>query len=86
LLRIKTSRIKNLVNAAKKNEGLVYGPFEGIFFDDSDLHKILEAMAYALHLDPQGDSQIVAAQKFLSSKLEAWIGNLPASTGSGRLF
>ena len=39
----KTGRIRNFENAAKGR-----GEHSGIFFDDSDVYKALEGMAYAL--------------------------------------
>ena len=42
-----TGRIKNFENAAKKE-----GKHSGIFFDDSDVYKALEGMAYTLINNP----------------------------------
>ena len=46
---VKTPRIRNFENAAKHS-----GKFEGIYYDDSDVYKALEAIAYSLknHPDP----------------------------------
>lgn len=46
-----TGRIDNFAKAA----GLMKGKFEGIFFNDSDVYKVIEASAYSLinHPDPQ---------------------------------
>ena len=41
-----TSRIANFARAG----GLSEGPFEGIFFNDSDLYKIIEGASYVLAL------------------------------------
>lgn len=43
----KTGRIRNFENAAKKGK-----KHEGIFFDDSDVYKALEAIAYSLKNHP----------------------------------
>jgi DUF1680 family protein len=43
----KTGRIANWDRAAKKE-----GKFEGYFFNDSDVYKVIEAAAYAIKLDP----------------------------------
>ncbi|MCL2742902.1 MAG: glycoside hydrolase family 127 protein [Planctomycetaceae bacterium] len=40
----KTGRISNFARAAKLEEG----PFKGIYFDDSDVYKLLEGTAYSL--------------------------------------
>jgi DUF1680 family protein len=47
----KTGRISNFDKAA----GLMEGEFEGIFFNDSDVYKVLEGVAYSLmsHPDPE---------------------------------
>ncbi len=43
-----TGRISNFAKAA----GLMEGNFEGIFFNDSDVHKLIEAASYTLHTHP----------------------------------
>lgn len=43
-----TGRISNFAKAA----GLTEGNFEGIFFNDSDVHKLVEAASYTLHTHP----------------------------------
>ena len=43
-----TGRISNFAKAA----GLTDGNFEGIFFNDSDVHKLVEAASYTLHTHP----------------------------------
>ena len=63
----KTGRIENFVKAAKKK-----GKFEGLWFNDSDVHKVINGAAYslALHPDPKLDkmtdeviAKIAAAQQ-----------------------
>jgi len=51
----KTGRISNFDKAAKKE-----GKFQGIFFNDSDLYKVLEGASYSLstHPDPALDKQV----------------------------
>ena len=44
---IATPRIQNFINAAKHS-----GKFVGIFYDDSDVYKALEAMGYSLENHP----------------------------------
>lgn len=60
-----TGRIRNFELAAKGE-----GKHSGIFFDDSDVYKALEGMAYALHLqrDP-----------LLEAKIDEWIDKIAAS-------
>ncbi len=63
---VKTARIRNFEKvAAKKGE-----KHEGIYYDDSDVYKALEAMAYSLknHPDP-----------VLEKKADEWIGKIAAA-------
>lgn len=61
----KTGRIRNFENAAKGE-----GQHSGIFFDDSDVYKALEGMAYSLinHPDPE-----------LEAKCDEWIDKFAAA-------
>ena len=51
-----TGRINNFAKAA----GIMEGNFEGIFFNDSDVHKLVEAASYTLctHPNPQWESEL----------------------------
>ncbi|MDE0315230.1 MAG: glycoside hydrolase family 127 protein [Candidatus Poribacteria bacterium] len=51
-----TGRINNFAKAA----GLMEGNFEGIFFNDSDVHKLVEAAAYTLqtHPNPEWEAEL----------------------------
>ncbi len=63
---IKTPRIRNFEKVAR-NKG---EKFEGLYYDDSDVYKALEAMAYALktHPDPA-----------LEAKADEWIDKVAAA-------
>jgi len=61
----KTGRIKNFENAAKKE-----GEHSGIFFDDSDVYKALEGMAYSLKNNPDPE---------LEAKCDEWIAKFAAA-------
>ena len=63
-----TGRIRNFENAAKGE-----GRHSGIFFDDSDVYKALEGMAYSLqnHPDPE-----------LEAKCDEWIDKFAAAQQS----
>ena len=63
---VKTARIRNFEIVAGKREG----KFQGIFYDDSDVFKALEAMAYSLknHPDP-----------VLEKKADDWIDLIAAA-------
>ena len=68
-----TGGLNNIKNAALKHRGESHGEFKGMFYVDENVHKTLEAMCYALSLDPMGDAQIIAAQKSIKDTLEEWI-------------
>ena len=60
-----TGRIRNFENAAKGE-----GEHSGIFFDDSDVYKALEAMAYSLINNPDPE---------LEKKADEWIDKFAAA-------
>jgi DUF1680 family protein len=63
---IKTPRIRNFEKVAR-NKG---EKFEGIYYDDSDVYKALEAMAYALKTHPDST---------LEAKADEWIDKVAAA-------
>ncbi|MEM7538476.1 MAG: glycoside hydrolase family 127 protein [Chloroflexota bacterium] len=62
-----TGRLDNF----KKAAGLMEGPHEGLFFNDSDVFKIMEGAAYSLNLHPDPD-------------LEAYLDNLIADVAASQ--
>ncbi len=60
-----TGRIRNFENAAKRE-----GNHSGIFFDDSDVYKALEGMAYSLQNNPD---------PVLEAKCDEWIDKFAAA-------
>ena len=60
-----TGRIRNFENAAKRE-----GEHSGIFFDDSDVYKALEGMAYSLINNPNPE---------LEKKADEWIDKFAAA-------
>lgn len=63
---VKTPRIRNFEIAAGKKKG----KFEGIFYDDSDVYKALEAIAYSLKNHPDAT---------LQKKADEWIDLIAAA-------
>jgi DUF1680 family protein len=63
---VKTPRIKNFEKVAR-NQGEKH---EGIFYDDSDVYKALEAIAYSLKTHPD---------KKLEAKADEWIDKIAAA-------
>jgi len=63
---VKTHRIRNFEIAA----GLTNGKFEGIFYDDSDVYKAIEAIAYSLRNNPNAE---------LEQRTDRWIDIIAAA-------
>jgi DUF1680 family protein len=78
--------IPNIKNAALKNQGKAHGEFKGAFYVDSDVHKVLESMCYALMIDARGDTEILRSQKAIKAKLEAWIPHYVAAQEADGYF
>lgn len=68
-----TGGMPNIKNAAKMHRGEAHEGFSGALYVDSDVHKVLESMCYALMVDDMGDEQVALAQKAVAEKLEEWI-------------
>jgi len=60
-----TGRIRNFENAARGE-----GEHSGIFFDDSDVYKALEGMAYSLQIEPDPG---------LEAKCDEWVAKFAAA-------
>ena len=63
---VATPRIRNFEKVARKKGE----KHEGIFYDDSDVFKALEAMAYSLKTHPSGD---------MEKKCDEWIDKIAAA-------
>ncbi len=63
---VKTPRIRNFEKVARKKGE----PHEGIFYDDSDVFKALEAMAYSLKTHPSAE---------MEKKCDEWIEKIAAA-------
>ena len=64
----RSGRISNFVNAGKKIHGEPYGKFRGTFFNDSDVYKVAEGMAYELAHHPDATDEAMLedlAKKFI---------------------
>ena len=68
-----TGGMPNIINAAKMHRGESYSAFAGALYVDSDVHKVLESMCYALTIDAAGDADIEKAKADIAAKLEEWI-------------
>ena len=63
--------ISNIVNTALMHRGKNYDAHAGELYVDSDVHKMIEAMCYALQLS--GSERMQKAQEKIRAKLEEWI-------------
>ena len=64
----RSGRISNFVNAGKKIHGEAHGKFRGTFFNDSDVYKVAEGMAYELAHHPDAADEATLedlAKKFI---------------------
>lgn len=70
---VKEGGIQNFEQAGNKLAGRPFKPQVGAVFANAWVHNTVEAMCIALQVDPQGDPQIIAAQKQIREKLDAWV-------------
>jgi DUF1680 family protein len=71
--KLECGGIENFVRAGDKLAGRPYGRHIGAVFANTWTYNIIESMSLAQLLDPQGDAEILAAQKAMRDKLEDWI-------------
>jgi len=71
--------IDNFVEAAKALRGEPYAAHKGYVFSNAWVHQTVESISLALMIDPQGDPEILAAQKNLRASLEDWIPKILAA-------
>jgi hypothetical protein len=67
---IKTPRIRNFEKVARKHAGGQAEKHEGIYYDDSDVYKALEAIAYSLRTHPD---------TALERRADGWIDKIAAA-------
>jgi hypothetical protein len=71
--------INNFVEAANKLAGKPHGKHLGYVFSNAWVHNTIESMCVALMVDPQGDPEVIAAQKAMKATLEDWIPKILAA-------
>jgi DUF1680 family protein len=71
--------IDNFVEAAKALAGQPHKPHKGYVFANAWVHQTVEAMSIALQVDPQGDPEIIEAQKKMKATLDDWIPKILAA-------
>jgi DUF1680 family protein len=72
-LNLAEGGINNFIQAGNKLAGRAYTRHVGYVFANAYVHNTVESMCVALMVDPQGDSEIIAAQNAMRAKLEDWI-------------
>jgi DUF1680 family protein len=71
--------IDNFIEAAKALNGKPHGRHLGYVFSNAWVHQTIESMCIALMVDPQGDREIINAQKKMKATLEDWIPKILAA-------
>lgn len=65
--------LDNFIEAAKALKGEPHGMHKGYVFSNAWVHQTVESISLALMVDPEGDPDIIAAQKQLRATLDKWI-------------
>ncbi len=71
--------INNFVDAAAKLAGKPHGNHRGYVFSNAWVYNTIESISIALMIDPQGDREIIAAQKAMRATLADWIPKILAA-------
>ncbi len=65
--------LDNFIEAGKALRGEPHGKHLGYVFSNAWVHQTIEAMSIALMVDPQGDTEMIAAQEKMKRTIEKWI-------------
>ena len=71
--------IDNFVEAGKALRGEPHGPHKGYVFSNAWVHQTVESICLALMVDPQGDTEIAAAQAKMRATLDDWMPKILAA-------
>ncbi len=77
--------IENFTQAGNKLAGRPHTGHKGPVFANAWVHNTVEAMCVALMVDPQGDQELIQAQKAIRDKLERLDSQAPQRPGTRRL-
>ncbi len=72
-LNLKEGGIANLIEAGKKLRGEPAKLHVGYPFSNAWIYNTLESMCIAQMVDPNGDQEVINAQKAMRAKIEEWI-------------
>jgi DUF1680 family protein len=70
---LKEGGINNILEAGKKLRGESATKHQGYVFSNAYVLNTLEAMCYALLVEPQGDTTLIRAQNEIGAKINEWI-------------
>jgi DUF1680 family protein len=76
---LKQGGINNFIDAANKLAGKPHGRHRGYVFSNAWVYNTIESICIALMIDPQGDREIIKAQKAMKPTLEDWIPKILAA-------
>ena len=65
--------LDNFIEAGKALRSEPHGKHRGYVFSNAWVHQTIESICIALMVDPQGDPEIITAQKSMKKTLEKWI-------------
>ncbi|MBE0535866.1 MAG: glycoside hydrolase family 127 protein [Phycisphaerae bacterium] len=71
--------INNLIDAANKLAGKEHGRHRGYVFSNAWIYNTIESICIAIMIDPQGDAEIIKAQREMGQALEDWIPKILAA-------
>ena len=71
--------INNFIDAANKLAGKPHGKHRGYVFSNAWVYNTIESICVALMVDPQGDREIIEAQKAMRATLDDWIPKILAA-------
>ena len=77
--RARRRRHRQLHRGRQGLRGEPHAAHKGYVFSNAWVHQTVESMCLALMIDPQGDPEIIAAQKKLRATLEDWIPKILAA-------
>ena len=76
---LKEGGINNFIETAKKLRGEPAVKHRGHVFSNAWIYNTIESICIALMVDPKGDQEVIAAQKFMRETLEDWIPKVLAA-------
>ena len=79
---LKHGGINNFIDAAKKLAGKPHAKHRGYVFSNAWVYNTIESICVAIMVDPQGDEEIIKAQKEMRGTLEDWIPKILAAQES----